>query len=286
MEGRKIVMPELPSRSLLSRPLSLKATLLSLGLVVPALLYTILCLYAWFFSDALLFKPPRPSYQDAGDIIKLSAHDGISISARYLPNPQADFTILYSHGQSEDLGDCKDALMRLRDLGVAVLAYDYEGYGTSQGTPSEHHAYRDIEAAYDYLTGALGVPPERIIAYGFSMGSGPAVDLASRKPLAGLILESAFVSAFRVYLPVQVLPFDKFHNLGKIARATHPVLILHGMRDSLIPVQQAEQLFQAAQEPKRLIILDDMGHFGIKWDQKNRYAQALEEFLTSIRTPQ
>jgi len=269
-------------QSFLARRLSLKETLLFLGMLVPILLYTILLVYAWFFSDRLLFLPPKPNYRDTSDIIKLSVHDGISISARYLPNPQAHFTILYSHGQSEDLGDSADALMRLRNMGVAVLAYDYEGYGTSQGVPSEHHVYRDIDAAYGYLTHTLGIPSDRIIAYGFSMGSGPAVDLASRKPLAGLILESPFASAFRVYLPIQILPFDKFHNLEKIAVVPHPVLILHGMRDSVIPVQQAEQLFEAAREPKRLIIFDDMGHFGIKRDQKNRYAQALEEFLAVL----
>ncbi len=285
MDGQKTLMAEPTSRSLLSRPLSPKAILLSLGIVVPTLLYTILFLYAWFFTDDLLFKPPRPSYRDTEDIIKLSAHEGISISARYLPNQQAHFTILYSHGQSEDLGDSAEARARLHSMGVAVFAYDYEGYGTSQGTPSEHHAYRDIDAAYDYLTRTLAIPPERIIAYGFSMGSGPAVDLASRKPLAGLILESSFTSAFRAYLPIQILPFDKFHNLKKIAGVSHPVLILHGMRDSVIPVQQAEQLFLAAREPKRLILFDDLGHLGIKWDRTNRYAQALKEFFDSIRKP-
>lgn len=272
-------MPESTSRSLLNRRLSLTETLLSLGLVVPALLYTILFFYAWFFSDALLFKPPRPSYQDTGDLIKLSVDEGTSISARYVPNAQASFTILYSPGQSEDLGDCAEALAQLSTMGASVFAYEYEGYGTSQGVPSEEHAYRDIEAAYDYLTGALGVPPERIIPYGFSMGGGPAVDLASRKPVAGLILESAFASAFRIYLPIRILPFDKFDNLKKIARVPHPVLILHGRRDAVVPVQHAEALFQATRAPKRLVLFDDMGHFGIKWDRTGRYAQALDEFF-------
>lgn len=275
-------MHEHTGRSLLARRLSLTETLLSLGVGVPVLLYTLLSFYAWFLSDDLLFRPPKPTYRDTPDIVKLSTNDGINISARYLPNQRAHFTILYSHGQSEDLGDSAEALAVLHKLGVAVFAYDYEGYGTSQGTPSEDHAYRDIDAAYDYLTRTLGIPSERIIAYGFSMGSGPAVDLASRKPVAGLILESAFASAFRVYLPVRILPFDKFDNLRKIADVSGPTLILHAMHDSLIPVRQAEQLFHMAREPKRLIIFDDMGHFGIKWDRKKRYAQAMEEFLAAL----
>ena len=275
-------MQENTRQSFLVRPLSAKEILLSFGVLVPALLYIILLSYAWFFSDDLLFRPPPPSYRDTPDIIKLPTHDGINISAKYLPNPRAQFTILYSHGNSEDLGDSEEALETLRKMGLAVFAYDYEGYGTSQGTPSEHHAYRDIDAAYDHLTGTLGVPPGRIIAYGFSMGGGPAIDLASRKPLAGLIIESAFASAFRVSLPARILPFDRFHNLEKIAGVSCPVLILHGTADSVVPVQHAELLFHAAHEPKRLILFDGLDHFGIKWDRKKRYAQALEEFLAVL----
>ena len=177
-------MRENTSQSFLAKQLSVKETLLSLGMIAPILLYMILFLYAWFFSDDLLFRPPRPSYRDTSDIIKLPTHDGIKISARYVSNPQAYFTILYSHGQSEDLGDSEDALVMLRKMGLAVFAYDYEGYGTGQGTPSEQHAYRDIDAAYDYLTGTLAVLPDRIIAYGFSMGGGPQVSTRVLRPLA------------------------------------------------------------------------------------------------------
>jgi fermentation-respiration switch protein FrsA (DUF1100 family) len=100
--------------------------------------------------------------------------------------------------------------------------------------------------------------------------------------VAGLITESAFASAFRASLPVQILPFDRFDNLKKIAGVPCPVLILHGTADDVIPVQHAELLFHAAREPKRLILFDGLGHFGIKWDPKNRYGKALEEFFASI----
>jgi hypothetical protein len=267
-----------------SRKLSGKETLLSLGVLVPALLYAILFLYVWFLSDELIFRPQPPSYRDTDGIIKVPIHDGLRISAKYLPNPNASFTILYSHGNSEDLGDIEQTLATLHNLGFAVFAYDYEGFGTSQGVPSEQHTYRDIDAAYSYLTTALAVPPDRLIAYGFSVGGGPAIDLASRQPLAGLIVESAFVSAFRVVLPIPLLPFDKFPNLDKIAAVTCPILILHGTADSMIPVQHAEQLFRAAHEPKRLVLVEGADHFGIKWDGHDRYARAMEEFPSLIRS--
>jgi len=108
-------------------------------------------------------------------------------------------------------------LERLHKAGFAVFAYDYQGYGTSQGKPSEQNAYRDIDAAYQYLTAQLKLPSERIIVYGRSTGGGPSVDLASCQRVAGLILESTFTSTFRVITRVPLYPFDKFANLSKIS---------------------------------------------------------------------
>src|SRR5215813_8849549 len=106
-----------------------------------------------------------------------------------------DFTVLFSHGNAEDIGDDESLLERIRAAGFAVFAYDYQGYGTSEGRPSERHAYEDELAAYNFLLQSMHVPGSRIIALGRSVGSGPACDLASRHPVAGLILESAFTSA-------------------------------------------------------------------------------------------
>src|SRR5260370_10708902 len=115
-----------------------------------------------------------------------------------------------SHGNAEELGDGHSWHEDLRRAGFSVFAYDYQGYGISQGKPSEHNAYDDEEAAYDYLTRQLQIPPNRIIIYGRSVGTGPAVHLAARKPAAGLILQRPFVSPFRVPTRVPLFPFDKF----------------------------------------------------------------------------
>src|SRR5438128_9503857 len=116
-------------------------------------------------------------------------------------------TILFSHANAEDIRYDQELLERIRAAGFAVFAYDYQGYGTSEGRPSERHAYEDENAAYNFLVQSMHVQPNRIIAFGRSVGSGPACDLASRRPVAGLILESAFTSAFRVMTRVRVLPF-------------------------------------------------------------------------------
>src|SRR5262249_58532580 len=107
--------------------------------------------------------------------LSLTTADGARIPGVYLRNERADHTILYSHGNAEDLGLIARSLGRFRDLGFAVFAYDYRGYGTSQGKASENGTYRDIDAAYDHLTRVLGIPANRIIAYVRSAGGGPAL---------------------------------------------------------------------------------------------------------------
>src|SRR5262249_28492413 len=100
----------------------------------------------------MIFVPPPATYADHGEVRKLRTADGLRISAVYLPSPSATYTLLVSHGNAEDLGTLAPHLVRLRALGFAVFAYDYRGYGTSEGTPSERGAYADIDAAYADLT--------------------------------------------------------------------------------------------------------------------------------------
>src|SRR5215510_6457876 len=169
-----------------------------------------------FFSDGLIFLPHPSSYKDGPDVLKLTTRTGKKISALYLPNPAAKFTLLVSHGNAEDLGDDRYWLEGLRRAGFSVFAYDYEGYGTSEGKPSERAAYQDEAAAYDYLAINLKTPPDRIVIFGRSVGTGPATYIAARRPAAGLILQSPFVSAFRVLTRIPLLPFDKFPNARNI----------------------------------------------------------------------
>ncbi|MBD1898146.1 alpha/beta hydrolase [Coleofasciculus sp. FACHB-129] len=245
-------------------------------------IYAFLCFYAYFFSDRMIFLPQPSSYRDSSEILKLTTADGVQISAAYLPNPNATYTILYSHGNAEDLFDVLSVRQGLRDMGFAVFAYDYRGYGTSQGTPTERNSYRDIDAAYTYLTQQLGVPPNRIIAYGRSVGSGPAVDLASRQPLAGLIVESAFITAFRVLTRIPIVPFDRFRNLDKIKKVRCPVLVMHGRRDEVIPFWHGEQLFAAANEPKRFLWVDEAGHNDFSWVAAQQSEKAVREFAQLV----
>nr|WP_310484023.1 alpha/beta fold hydrolase [Chamaesiphon sp. VAR_48_metabat_403] len=205
-------------------------------------IYTCFALYIFIRSDDLIFLPQPASYQDTKDILKLPISNTENISAIYLPNSQSAYTLLYIHGNAEDLGDIRPILDRLQSWGFSVFAYDYRGYGTSNGKPSEANAYQDADIAYTYLTQQLKISPQQIIVYGHSIGGGSATELATKKPIAGLVLESTFTSAFRVIVPFPLLPFDKFSTLDKLPQIHSPILIMHGGADRVIPFQHGQLL--------------------------------------------
>jgi fermentation-respiration switch protein FrsA (DUF1100 family) len=261
---------------------------LTIGKAVRAivLIYVCFVLFAYLFSNRIIFwgQGRQASYKDGPEIIKIETGDGVKISALYLPEPNSEFTILYSHGNAEDIGDIRPVLEAFRNKGFSVFTYDYRGYGTSEGRPSEKTTYEDAEAAYEYLVGKLGCPPDRIIAMGRSLGGAAAMHLACRKKLAGLILESAFVTAFRTVTGVPLLPFDKFRNIDKIKQVHCPILVIHGRSDSIVPFRHGEKLFEAANEPKLKFWVDGAGHNDLFWVAGARYWDAIGEFTAIIRT--
>lgn len=245
-------------------------------ILMPFLIYVGLFFFALFYSDRMIFQPHPSSYRDSEKILKLRSKNGSQISAVYLPNAKARFTILYSHGNAEDLGDAQPIFEELRGLGFSVFAYDYQGYGTSQGEPSEENAYDDVEAAYNYLTETLGVRPENIIAYGHSLGGAMAIEIATRKPVGGLIVESSFTTAFRVLTRISILPFDKFRSIDKIGAVKCPVLVIHGAKDNLIVPDHGKSLFAEAAGPKELIVVEQAGHVSARMFAPKRFLSALQ----------
>lgn len=244
--------------------------------------YLALTILGAFFTDSIIFQPPSPGYRDGTSVLKLTSADGARISAIHFPNANARFTLLFSHGNAEDIGYDIPFLEAMRDEGFAVFAYDYQGYGTSEGKPSEEHLYEDSEAAYNYLINDLHVPSGRIIVWGRSLGAAAAVDLAARQPVAGLIMESAFTSAFRVLTRFPLLPFDKFPNLAKIRNVRCPVLVVHGRRDGIISFYHGPKLFAAANEPKLSYWVDNAGHNNLALVAGSQYFQELRKLVDLV----
>lgn len=256
-----------------------KAAVIAVGLA-----WLGLALFALLMANRMIFPAPPSSYSDSSSIRRFSINErGDSIALLYLQNVTARYLVFYHHGNGEDLGGIIDRLRTLRDLGFAVLAWDYPGYGTSDGRPSETAILRIAEQIWQDIPASYGFPPERILLYGRSLGGGPATWLAGRQPAAGLILEGTFTSTFRVMTRVRLLPWDVFDNLGRIGRVQCPVLLLHGTDDRVVPFHHSQQLLAAAQSPKSFTWFDGGGHNdlpdafpGIYRDSIRRFVQRLE----------
>ncbi len=247
-------------------------------------IYVFLAGFAYFFSDRMIFLPQRQDYNDPNRFIKIKTSDGSQISACYLPEPNAEYTILYSHGNAENIGRLYDLFELFNKNGFSVFAYDYHGYGTNDGKPTEKNAYQDIEAAYLYMVNNLKIPPDRIIVLGRSVGSGASTYLACREKIAALILESPFVSAFRVLTQIPLLPFDKFNNIKKIKNVHCPVLIIHGTDDGIVPFRHGKKLYESANPPKYNFWVEGAGHNDVVEIAGDNYWKAIKKFAETIQT--
>jgi len=258
-------------------------------LMAVAAAYCGLMVFAWLLADVMIFPAPPSSYADAPDQPKLPASDGNQITAVFLPNPTASHVLLFGHGNRMDLGTADERLQAYRAHGWEVFAYEYPGYGTSTGTPTEASCNAALAAAYAYLTKLKNIPPEKIVLYGLSLGGGPAVDLASRVPVGGLILEGAFLSTFRVVTHWKILPWDRFDNLSKIARVHAPLLTIHARKDRTVPFFHGKNLNAAHPGPKQHLWVADAHHNNILetnptayWDAMERFRQSLAPVPTSV----
>lgn len=244
--------------------------------------YLLFTAFIYFFSDYAIFPAPKPSYQDSSNILKLKTEDGVKISAVYLRHPNAKYTILFSHGNAEDIGIIMPLLESFYQKGFSVFAYDYHGYGTSYGKPSENNTYLDIEAAYRFLTVQLHILPDHIILFGRSLGTGPSLELAIRVPVAGLILESPMLSAFRLVTVIPIFLVDKYRNEAKIKKLKIPILIIHGTQDTIIPFWHGKRLFKLVHEPKTLFPVENAGHNNVMDVGGERYLDAIVSFSKSL----
>ncbi|MBN1360519.1 MAG: protein kinase [Sedimentisphaerales bacterium] len=251
--------------------------------LAPLLVYGAVLAVVAVSADRVIFMPlPAASYTDTSDLIELETDDGALIWALHLKNPEARFTILYSHGVAEDLGQLRPFFEEYRKQGYTVFAYDYHGYGASTGKPSETNTYRDVTAAHRYLVERAGVEPENIIAHGRSVGAGPACYLAAREPMGGLILESAFVSALRTVTRIRLAPFDKFDNLKRIDDIQCPVLIVHGRDDDVVAPWHAEKLLARANAPKSKLWVDGATHDDIPLVAGDTYWKAIADLADTV----
>ncbi len=258
--------------------------LLSAGRIFALLLlaYAVTGIWAHFAAPGMIFPKPPVTYDLTADYLQLTAPDGVKLAARHWPNPSAKYTVLYLHGNYEQLGSVGEYLPDFVKAGYAVFAVDYHGYGRSGGTASEANLYVDARTAYDYLRTRLGVPADRIVIFGYSLGSGPAVELVKQQPAAGLVMQGAFVSAYRVLTRVPLFPGDNFVNIAKVPELKLPILVIHGTADEVVPFWHGEKIYAAITARKARLFVEGGQHAGLADFTGPRYWAELTKFTDSL----
>ena len=227
-------------------------------------LYAGICLLTFVFQRTLIFPATRTLDRDPGhfgwvyeDI--LLPVNGETTHGWYIPLENARGTALFSHGNAGNIADRLESISLLRSMGFSVLAYDYGGYGRSTGKPSEQRCYADIQAFWDYLLHDRGIPPEKILLFGRSLGGGATADLAARVQPAAVVLESTFLSIPDVvrdifpFLPIRWCIRHHFKNKDKVGDIQAPLLIIHSPDDRVIPFRHGKELFDLATEPRQFL---------------------------------
>jgi fermentation-respiration switch protein FrsA (DUF1100 family) len=253
---------------------------LPLGRIVLLVVYTVagLLVMLLLLENRILFHPtpytvdwgtPPPGL-DPQDVEFTSA-DGTRIHGWWCAPPDwtpSQGAMLHCNGNACNL-TCwsEDALEWKRDRHVAVLLFDYPGYGHSAGKPTEAGCYAAADAVYDWLVDEKKIPPERVLLYGESLGGAVAIDVASRRPYRALIVVSSFASVpdmgqtILPWIPWRYLVRNRFDSINKIRQCSSPVFIAHGTADGLIPFSHGERLFAAATAPqKRFYRMEGFDH--------------------------
>ena len=209
----------------------------------------------------------------------------INLSGQTSPVP-IEMTLLWFHGNAGNISHRYEVVRELVNLKIAVFIIDYRGYGRSEGSPSEQGLYRDARAAWNHLTNERGVPANRIVLFGDSLGGAVAIDLAIEVEPAGLIAQSSFTSISD--MAAEVMPFvptlflrTKMDSLAKIPRVSCPKLFIHSPNDEMVPFRMGRSLFDAAREPKQFYEVAGASHNEMDTVGGRAYFDAIQNFVRS-----
>jgi Dipeptidyl aminopeptidases/acylaminoacyl-peptidases len=252
------------------------------------------CAYLSEKQGELIFRPSREAWRGFdGSHYGFDEHwiavgdAGQKLHAWWLEGDRPDApVVLYLHGARWNLTGSVSRIDRWRQLGFAVLAVDYRGFGESSDiAPTEAYAYQDAEAAWDYLVKLT--PGRRHFIVGHSLGGAIAVELARRRPDAsGVVLEATLTSVRDMidqsawgFLPVGLILTQNFDALAKVGELRMPVLVTHGTRDTVVPYAMGERLYAAVHAPKKFIRVEGAGHPHLSAVAFEQYRQAVAELF-------
>ncbi len=231
------------------------------------------------------WSPPTSNTED----VWFESRDGTRLHGWFLPHRAPRAVALVCHGNAGSIAGLQESLIRLNQRQeLAVMAFDYRGFGRSKGVPSEAGLLADARAARDWLAKRTGVSHEDIVLMGYSLGGGVAVDLAAKDGARGLVLWSTFSNLPQTaahhfsWLPTNLLMTQRFDSLAKIDDYHGPLLQSHGDADTIIPFKLGQRLHQKHSGPKQFIRIPGAGHLDADSEE---YQLALSEFLQQLKPP-
>jgi pimeloyl-ACP methyl ester carboxylesterase len=249
----------------------MRRVVLFASVVMAVVLFVVLL--SWAFQRRLIYLPSTGAVPSAATVlagardVQLTTTDGLRLGAWYVPGRVAagTFTVLVANGNAGDRSLRAPLARALANQGFGVLLFDYRGYGGNPGRPSEEGLARDVRAARQFLIDQ-GVPGERLLYYGESLGAAVVAELATEHPPAGLVLRSPFTELASVgqihypFLPVRALLKDRFPVAEYVARVTVPITVVYGTEDSIVPPEESRQSVAGARGPIRLVEVEGADH--------------------------
>lgn len=257
-----------------------------------AIAYLISVIILFVTQRFITYKPLKivsgPSEHDYDTkIINLKTEDKIKIAAWYTEAKKGLPTIVYFHGNAGNLGVNirVEKLKALAKTGMGLLAVDWRGYGTSEGSPSEKGLYKDGRAAINHLI-SEGIELDQIVLYGESLGTGVATQIATEYKVRALVLEAPYTSLPSLFqknlpfFPMNLILKDKFNTIGKIDKIGTSLLIFHGNLDKIVPVENSFEIIEKAKEPKKSIYYEDKVHNNLDLEKlaKEIYDFTVEDY--------
>ena len=250
--------------------------------------YIVVIIFVYFYQRNLLYHPSENNYQN--DTIQfnhqeifIKVNDEIKLKSWIINKDLKNFkTLVFFHGNAGDLSNRIYKLNELDKLNINILLISWRGFSGNEGYPTEKNLYEDAEAAIKWLN-KKKVSNSQIILYGESLGTGVAVEIASKNNFNIIILESPFTSIensskiYYRYLPVSFLLKDRYDSISKIKKINSPILIMHGRKDDIVPFFMGKKLFEKANSPKDSYFTDIDDHM---MEFNSQLLNKIKDFIT------
>jgi len=262
-----------------------------MGWIISLFVILVLLMVAlWALQPKLVYYPDKTIIVEPSSAglkfenVFLDTSDGLKIHGWFIPNEKSKKVLLFCHGNGGNISGRIGIIREFFDLGLSVFIFDYRGYGKSEGKPSEKGTYRDVDAAWKWLTETKKYSKDNIYVIGRSLGGAVSLYITEKEKPAKLILDSTFLSVNDMakkmfpFLPVSLIPFYKYSNKTRIKSIDCPVLIIHSPDDNIIPYSHGKRLFELAKEPKTFLEIRGSHNNGF-FESQEQYMKSVKEFL-------